>query len=269
MPFRICVCIKQVPDPTYFDRISVDQKTGLINRAGIPTVTNSVDRHAIEEALQIRERIGGTVTVVTMGPPQAKRSLKDALAMGADMGALLCDAKFGGADTLATARTMSSGIQVLGGFDLVLCGNESADGATGHVPVQLAIILGVPWATNVRKIDILNEKMLQLERVMEGGFLRVKITLPAVISVTRGINIYRLPTVMGIIETAHKKIVQIGCDACEEIGICSAEMGGAGSPTKVIGMFESSHQRKIEMVEGEPSDAARNLVRKLWKSMAL
>ncbi|MCX5834575.1 MAG: electron transfer flavoprotein subunit beta/FixA family protein, partial [Deltaproteobacteria bacterium] len=125
MPLKIAVCIKQVPDPEYFDRIVMNPESGTIVRSGIPAVTNLLDRHALEEALRIREHYGGSVTVLTMGPPQARKCLEGALATGADRGVLLCDPSFAGADTLATARILAAGIQNLKGCDIILCGNES------------------------------------------------------------------------------------------------------------------------------------------------
>ena len=205
MPLHILVCIKQVPDPERFDRITLDPATGAINRAGIPPVTNPVDRHAVEEALRIREALGGSVTVLTMGPPQARTCLEDALAMGADRGVLLCDTVFAGADTLATAAVLAAGIRSAGDFDLVLCGNESVDGATGQVPSQLAEALGWPRVTHARKIGFADGGRVALvEREIEGGFLRVEARLPAVIAVVKRINRFRLPTIFGILEAGKK-----------------------------------------------------------------
>jgi len=263
MPLKISVCIKQVPDPEHFDRIAMDPDTGSIIRSGIPAVTNLLDRHALEEALRIREIYGGTVTVLTMGPPQARTCLEEALATGADRGVLLCDPLFAGADTLATARVLAAGIRTLDGCDLVLCGNESADGATGQLPVQLAVLLGLPHVTYVRKIHWVDERRVVLERVMEEGYLKVDLRLPAVIAVVRKINTYRLPTVMGIMEAAGKPIVEQGCAACEGAGFSWEEIGGKGSPTKVAGVFEPAHRRKVEMIEGEPQEIAKKLIRKL------
>jgi electron transfer flavoprotein beta subunit len=269
MSLSICVCIKQVPDPAHFDKISIDPKSGVLARSAIPAITNPMDRHAVEEALRIKEQRGATVTVITMGPPQARKSIEEALAMGADKGVLLCDAAFGGADTLATARVLSAGIRSLGGFDLVLCGNESADGATGQVPTQLAVFLGMPWATNVRRIDIENDKAVRVERGIESGYLRIMLALPAVVSVNKLINAFRLPTVIGIIEAGRKGILEIGCTACEQAGVCLDEIGSAGSPTKVIGIYESPHRKRAEMIEGDPQEVARRLVRKLQEAGAI
>jgi len=270
MSLRILVCVKQVPDPEQFDRITLDPDTGSINRGGIPPVTNPADRHAVEEALRIREILGGSVTVLTMGPPQARKCHEDALAMGADRGVLLCDMAFAGADTLATAAVLAAGIRSAGEFDLVLCGNESVDGATGQVPAQLAETLGWPRVTHVRKIEVKAEENRALvEREIEGGFLRVDVTLPVVIAVVKRINRYRLPTIFGILEAGKKEIVEVGCATCENCGLAAGAMGLGGSPTRVVGVFQAPRKRRVEMIGGEPRDAARALVQKLREMGAL
>ena len=270
MPLRILVCIKQVPDPEQFDRMTLDPVTGSIDRAGIAPVTNDVDRHALEEALRIREALGGSVTVLTMGPPQARKCLEDALDMGADRGVLLCDMAFAGADTLATAAVLAAGIRSAGGFDLVLCGNESVDGATGQVPAQLAEALEWPRVTHARKVEVAADgRTARVEREVEGGFLRVEVTLPAVIAVVKRINRYRLPTIFGILEAAKKEIAEVGCAACESCGLAAGAMGLGGSPTRVAGVFQAHRKRRVEMIGGEPREAARALVKKLREMDAL
>jgi electron transfer flavoprotein beta subunit len=264
MPLRTLVCIKQVPDPEQFDRMTLDPATGSINRGDIAPVTNPVDRHALEEALRIREALGGSVSVLTMGPPQARKCLEDALAMGADRGVLLCDMAFAGADTLATAAVLAAGIRSAGDFDLVLCGNESADGATGQVPGQLAEALEWPRVTHARKIGFADGGRVALvEREIEGGFLRVEVRLPAVIAVVKRINRYRLPAIFGILEAGKKEIAEVGCAACECAGIRFEAMGLEGSPTRVAGIFQTHRKRHVEMIGGDPQEAARRLIGRL------
>jgi electron transfer flavoprotein beta subunit len=270
MSLNILVCIKQVPDPEQFDRITLDPVTGSINRSGITPVTNPVDRHAIEEALRIREALGGTVAVLTMGPPQARKCLEDALAMGVDRGVLLCDMAFAGADTLATAAVLAAGIRSAGDFDLVLCGNESVDGATGQVPAQLAEALGWSRVTFARKIEVAREgRTVLVEREIEEGFLRVEARLPAVIAVVKRINRYRLPTIFGILEAGKKEITEVGCAACECAGLVAEAMGLGGSPTRVASVFQSHQKRHVEVIGGEPKAAARRLLGRLREMDAL
>jgi electron transfer flavoprotein beta subunit len=269
MPLDIIVCIKQVPDPEYFDRITLDPATGTIRRTGIPVITNPSDRHAVEEALRIRDEFGGSVTVLTMGPPQARKSIDEALAMGADRGAVLCDHAFAGADTLSTAYILSGGIHLLGRYDLILCGNETVDGSTGQVPAQVAEFLNISHTTYARRIDMIDDRRALVERVVENGYLRVEVELPAVIAVLKGINTYRLPTVMGIMEAAQKEVLEMGCPACESLGMNSCDMGLEGSPTRVAEVFESPQRRRVEMLTGEPQDVAKQLVRRLRQLDAL
>jgi electron transfer flavoprotein beta subunit len=269
MTMNIVVCIKQVPDPDFFDKIAIDPSTGTIRRTGIPVITNPLDRHALEEALRIRDRFGGTVTTVTMGPPQARKSLDDALAVGADRGALLCDTTFAGADTLATACALSGGIRSLGPFNLILCGNETVDGATSQVPAQLAEMLDIPHVTHARKIVLNGDGRAFVERVVENGFLKVEVILPAVIAVLNKINTYRLPTVMGIMEAMGKEILNLDCTACESSGIDIDDLGFGGSPTRFVGMSEAAQTRKVELISGEPKEIAKSLVKKLRHMDAL
>jgi len=269
MSLRIVVSIKQVPDPEHFDKISLDPHTGSITRTGVPLVTNPLDRHALEEALIIKEQHGGLISAITMGPPQAREVIEDALAMGVDKGAILCDQLFAGADTFATARILSSGIRSLGDYDLILCGNDTVDGATGQVPAQLAEFLGVPHVTHVRKIDVLDEKSAVVERSIEGGYLKIEVRFPAVISVLKNINRYRLPTVMGIVEAAGKEVIILDASTCKEYGISNDEMGMEGSPTRVAEVFESTVKRKVYIIEGEPEDVARKLVRNLCERQSI
>lgn len=264
MPLRILVCIKQVPDPEQFDRMTLDPVTGAINREGITPVTNPVDRHALEEALRIRETLGGSVTALTMGPPQARKCLEDAVATGADRGMLLCDTAFAGADTLATSAVLAAGIRSAGDFDLVLCGNASADGATGQVPAQLAEALGWPRVTFARKIELRGDgRIARVEREVEGGILLVEVALPAVVAVVKRINRCRLPTILGILEAGRKEIDEVGCSACECAGLDAGAMGLRGSPTRVAGIFQSHRKRQVEMIGGDAKEAARTLVARL------
>ena len=263
MSFHIVVNIKQVPDPDHFGKLSVDCRTGSISREGVPLVTNPVDRHAIEEALRIKEKLGGIVSVITMGPPQARKAIEDALAMGADRGAILCDPLFAGSDTLSTARILSAGIRSFGDVDLVICGNETVDSATGQEPPQLAEFLNVAHVTHVRKIEALSAESIIVERVVEGGFLRVEAKLPAVISILRSTNTFRLPSVMGIMEASEKEIRELDASVCRKFDICDDKLGLKGSPTRVLTVVESTTNRNASMITGEPEDVAKQLVEKL------
>ena len=269
MSLQIIVCIKQVPDPDYFYRITIDPQTGLIDRKAIPSITNPHDRHALEEALRKKEGLGGTVSVLTMGPLQARKSLEDALAVGADRGAIVCDPACQGADTLVTARILSIGVRRLGDFDLILCGNTTADGATGQVPPQLAELLGVPHVTHATDLRLIDKHTAFVTRKIEGGYLKIELQLPAVVSVLKSINTYRLPTAMGIVEAANKEIIEMACCDCEAFGLTSYEMGLKGSPTQVAEIFETDKKRKVEFLQGNPEEMASHLIKKLRQLEAI
>jgi electron transfer flavoprotein beta subunit len=269
MPLDIIVCIKQVPDPEHFNKITLDPATGTIARTGVPLITNPADRHALEEALRLREQSGGSVTALTMGPPQARQSLEEALATGADRGVILCDRAFAGADTLATACVLAGAIRSLGRWDLILCGNETVDGATGQVPAQLAEFLGVPHVTHARRIYEPSEGSCLVERAVEGGYLKIELIFPSVVAVLKSINEYRLPTVIGIMEAMGREIAEMGCTACESAGTEICDMGLAGSPTRIAGIVELPKTRHAEMIGGEPEAAAKELVRRLRRADAI
>jgi electron transfer flavoprotein beta subunit len=266
---EIVVCIKQVPHPEYFGRITLDRDRKTIVRSGIPAITNPPDRHALEEALRIRERWGGAVTVLSMGPAEARSALEEALATGADRAALLCDPAFAGADSLATAHALAGAVRLLGTFDIVLCGNESADGATGQVPPQLAEFLHAPHATSVCRIVVRDEWSVGVESRIEGGRLSMELALPAVIAVRREINTYRLPTVMGIMEAAGKEIRDLRAGDLAAAGVGAHEVGVAGSPTRVADIFPAGRGRQVEMLTGDVKEAARKLIGKLRERDAL
>lgn len=247
MALEIVVCIKQVPDPEQFSKITLDPVKGTIRREGIPSVINPLDKHAIEEALLIRERFSGRVTAISMGPPQAKEALQEALAMGVDEAVLLCDRALAGGDTWATAYPLAEAIKKLGKFDIILCGNETVDGATAQVGPQLAEFLNIPHVTNVTAIEFTSEKSWNVRRAIERGYMKVALELPALITVLKGINQPRLPSVIAIMEAAGREIRSWGCgDMCLAEGV----VGLVGSPTQVVGTFEQEVKRAREIIRG-------------------
>jgi electron transfer flavoprotein beta subunit len=262
MTFHIVVCIKQVPDPEFLSEITIDPSTKTIRRKGVPVVINPLDKCALEEALRIREKYGGAVTVISMGPPEAEEAIREAFAMGADEGILLCDKAFAGADTLATSYTLALGIRKLGKFDLILCGNETVDGGTGQVPPQLAEFLGIPHVTYVRKIEFLRKSIIKVERIVEHGYMIVEIKLPALLAVTKNINKPRYPTVYGILLAKEKKVNVWGC---EDIGADRDRVGVTGSPTCILNIFTPEFRRAKIILKGKPQEVSKELIEKLIK----
>ena len=146
----ILVCIKQVPAS---NKVEVDPVTGVLLRNGADSKMNPYDLYALETALKIREEVGGTISVISMGPPQAMTVIREAFAMGVDRGALLSDRRFGGADVLATSYTIAQGIKKMGDFDLILCGKQTTDGDTAQVGSEVSEWLNIPSVSNVKKMD--------------------------------------------------------------------------------------------------------------------
>ena len=154
---EILVCIKQVPGTT---QVEIDPKTGTLKRDGVESTMNPFDLYALETALRLKAKHGGTVTVLTMGPPQAEAVIREAFMMGADKGAVLSDRRFGGADVLATAYTLSQGARKAGRFDLVVCGRQTTDGDTAQVGPELAERLSIPHVANVRAVtDFIHKEL--------------------------------------------------------------------------------------------------------------
>src|SRR5512139_3601251 len=174
---RIIVCIKQVPDSA---EVRINPETNTLIRDGVPTIINPYDLHALEAGLQIREKTGGRVTVLTMGPPQAETALRDAIAMGADEAVLLTDRAFAGSDTWATAYTLSKAIEQIGA-DVILCGKQAIDGDTAQVGPEIAEFMDIPHIPYIRKVvDVASDKLV-VQRLMDDGFDVVESTLPVLL----------------------------------------------------------------------------------------
>jgi len=259
MALNIIVCIKQVPDPEHYSKVTLDPVTKTIRREGIPAVINPVDKNALEEGFSIRDSYSGKIAVLTMGPPQARRALEEALAMGADEAVLLCDRAFAEADTLATAYSLACAVRTMGHFDLILCGNETADSGTSQVGPQLAQFLGISCVSNVKEITFEEEMSLVAKQSLEGGYMKVRLRLPALITVRKEINKPRLATAFGIIEAAEKEIKEW---CCKDVEVDSNCIGSAGSPTKVLEPIELP-RRKGEIMTGSPEEAVKKAIEKV------
>lgn len=243
---KIAVCIKSVPDPEYYDSIHIDPVKKTLVREGIPTIINIADKHAIEEALRIKERTGGEITVISMGPPNAKMQMMEALAMGADKAYLVSDRKVGGADTLATSYTLFKAIEKTGPYDLVLAGNESADGATAHVPSQLGEWMGVRHVANVSKIEDDGDAFIVL-RQFENGYGKYRVKMPCVLAVNQYINQVRLTNAMAIIRAKKKPLTILSADDLE--GLDENYIGLKGSPSQNGEMESIESSKECTMIE--------------------
>ncbi len=252
------VCIKQVPDTT---DVKVNPETGTLIREGVPSIVNPFDTYAIEEALRLREKFGGKVTVISMGPPQAKEALKEAIAMGADQAILLSDRAFAGSDTWATAYTLANAIRKIGDFDVILCGKQAIDGDTGQVGPGIARQLDIEQLTYVFKIQEIDfqAKRIRVERLLEEGREVVETRLPALLTVVKDINQPRYPTIMGIRRATRTEIpVWTAADLPDAKPDL---LGLKGSPTQVVRVFNPPPRSgQIVMIEGEsPQEQAAKL----------
>jgi electron transfer flavoprotein alpha/beta subunit len=256
------VCIKQVPDTT---EVKVNPETGALIREGVPSIINPFDTYAIEEALLLREKFGGRVAVVSMGPPQAEDALREAIAMGADEAILLSDRAFAGADTLATAYTLAAAIRQIGDYDLVICGRQAIDGDTSQVGPGVANRLEIPqltYVSRIRQVDF-ETGTIAVERLVEEGCEVVVSTLPAVITVNKDINQPRYPDFKGVIRSWGMEIPVWGAGVLE--GANPARCGLDGSPTRVVRVFTPPpRQEEAEIIEAETvEEAAAQLVDRL------
>ncbi len=258
-PLNLVVCIKPVPDIRYWAKITLDPKTKTLRREGIPIAMGPKDLCALEEALKIKDKLGGKVTTISMGPPNTKEILEWSIVLGADEAVLLTDRAFAGADTWATAYSLAKGIEKLGGYDLVLLGNESLDGSTAQVGPQIAEFLKIPHIGRVNKIEFPNHN-LRVNSKFETGFMVVESPLPVVVGVEREMNEPRTPTLFGAVWAAER---QIKIYSAGDIEVDKSRIGLSGSPTKVADVFAVEMKRKGKMLTGEPSQVAQQLVQEL------
>lgn len=252
---KIVVCVKQVPETS---DVRIDQKTLTLVREGVPSIINPFDMYAIEESLRLKERLGGKVTAITMGPPQAEQALRDCIALGVDDAVLVSDRAFAGADTLATAYTLSRAISKVGA-DVILCGKQATDGDTAQVGPGIAEELDIAHVTYVRKISISGDSAV-VERLVEGGYEVIKASLPAVFTVVKEINEPRLPSLRG---KMRAKSAQVRVFKAQDIDAEPDRIGLTGSPTEVIRVFSPEIRTNGEIITGEPKEAAKALVSRL------
>ncbi|AWR95798.1 FAD-binding protein [Acidianus brierleyi] len=262
---RIIVSIKQVPDA---DDLRVDPVTNTLVREGVPAVINPPDLHAIEEAVRLKERYGGEVIVITMGPPQAEISLREAIAMGADETYLITDRAMAGADTWATSYTVFKAIKKIGDADLYIFGRRAVDGETEQVGPQTAKWLGIPIVGYVSKVERVDKEnnTLSVIRSTEFDEETVEVPLPATITVNEDINTPRQPDILSIIKSRSAKIHKLTKD---DIGAEPNKIGLAGSPTKVIKVHPPPKTRNPELYkEKDPKGAAEWLTEKIKISLS-
>lgn len=255
---KIVVCIKQVPAT---GDATIDPETKRIVREGLKSILNPFDLYAVEEAVRLKEKIGGEVIALSMGPESAKNSLREAISIGADRGVLLSDKSFGGSDTWATSYVLAKAIENLGDVDLVICGKQAIDGDTAQVGPGIAARLDWMQATYVERINKINTNSITVTRMNEDGYDICELDYPAVVTVVKGINVPRVPTLKGVLASKH---VDIPILKPEDIGADTEKIGLMPSPTRVVKTGPPPPRNAVtQKIEGLPANCASVLVTEL------
>ncbi|HNR87473.1 MAG TPA: electron transfer flavoprotein subunit beta/FixA family protein [Spirochaetota bacterium] len=252
---KIVVCVKEVPDMESKFKIIGDSK---IDESQIAFKMNDFDQYAVEAALQLKEKFGGEVMIVSAGPERVAKEVRQAFAMGADWGIQVQDPEVDAGDSFVVASALFGAIKTIGDVDLVLTGVQAEDDQAAVTGVMIADMMGVPHCTNVVKLDV-DGKNMKVNRELEGGKNEViEMAMPAVLSIQSGMNQPRYPTLPGIMKAKKKRLdvkkaAEVGCTA----------VGAAGSKTSFVKMFFPVSDHKAEIIQGDPKAAAATLVNKL------
>lgn len=260
---NIVVLVKQVPAVS---DIKIDAKEGNLVRVGAPSKLNPVDLNAIEAALAVKDAVGGTVTIMTMGPATAGEVMRNGIAIGVEKGILITDERMAGSDTLATGKVLAKAIEKIGGADLVFTGKRSTDGDTAQIPPAVAEYLGFSLASNASSVAVA-DGTVTITRKNNGGLEHVELPLPAVVSVTEEANTPRQARIKG--KMAAKKAV-FDVFKAEDLGLTADEVGTAGSATDVTKLFAPEPHPTGVMISGDTvADAVAKLVAELHTKNAL
>ena len=255
---KIVVCVKQVPGT---DNATIDPITKRIVREGLKAILNPFDLYAVEEAIRLRERFGGEVIALSMGPEKAALALRETIAIGADSGVLLSDRAFGGSDTYATSYALSRAIAAIGAVDLVICGKQAVDGDTAQIGPGIAAHLDWPQATYVTDIRKFEKGRMAVVRMNENGSDLCEFALPAVLTVVKGINMPRVPTLRGVL-AANAAGIPVWKPG--DIGADLDKIGLDPSPTRVVKTQPPPPRGGVtQRIEGAPADIAGKLIASL------
>lgn len=252
---NIVVCLKQVPDTT---AVKIDPVTGTLIRNGVPSIINPEDKHALEAALCLKDECGAKITVISMGPPQAKDALREALCMGADEAILITDRAFAGADTLATSKALAGAIKKLD-YDIIFAGRQAIDGDTAQVGPEIAEHLGIPQVTYVQDVKV-EEDGLLINRALENGYELIKVEGKVLLTAIKELNEPRYMHAKYIFATANKEIITWTAD---DIDVDKAELGLKGSPTKVKKSMTKEAKSSGEIINKSADEAVTYIMAKL------
>lgn len=251
---KILVCVKQVPDT---NEVKIDPVKGTLIREGVPSILNPDDANALEAALKIKDEYPETtVSVISMGPPQAEIMLRECLGMGADEAYLLSDRAFGGADTCATSTTIAAGIKKVGDVDLIFAGRQAIDGDTAQVGPQVAQRLGLPVVTYVQDVKLEDRKVI-VQRQLEDGYEVIEVETPCLLTAVKELNVPRYMSIYHIMDTAKKEIPSWNH---VDVDLDPADCGLNASPTQVFRSFTPEPKGKGEMLNGTVKEMAVQLV---------
>ncbi|WP_003542416.1 electron transfer flavoprotein subunit beta/FixA family protein [Desulfotomaculum nigrificans] len=264
---HIVVCVKQVPDTT---EVKIDPKTNTLDRSSAPAIINPYDSHAVEEAVRIKERLGGKVTVISMGPPSAVEVIRRCITLGADEGYLLSDKAFAGSDTLATSYILAKGIEIINRqqpIDLIFCGKQAIDGDTAQVGPGIARRLGMPQLTYVNSVvDVDPEKReVKVHRKLDEGYEVVISKMPCLITVEKEINELRYASLPNMLRAATYQPTILGV---KDLDADLSMMGLKGSPTSVAKIFAPSQRNQGEIIQGDDRSVVNQLVDKLARKIS-
>ena len=260
---KLLVCVKQVVDAS---KMEVDPATGRLKRDHANSILNPMDRNGLEAAFALRDKVGGRVTVITMGPPQAEAVLKESISMGADDAYLVTDRAFGGADTLATSYTLAKAIERIGSFDLIFCGQESIDSNTAQIGPEIAATLGIPDVSGAVDLSYEAEGHVTVTRQMGDDREVLDMALPGVITCSAELNKPRYPSIMGILRKDEAEIHRITA-ADLDLDVDASRIGLKGSPTQVRRVRPVVPPKKENLrIEGKSAaDAADELFTAMQK----
>lgn len=252
---KIVVCIKQVPST---NEVKLDPVTNTIIRSAAKSVINPFDTYALEEAITIKEKQGGEIVALSMGIPATESLLRDACSRGADRAVLISGREFAGADTYATSYALSLWIRKHYQADLIICGKMAVDGDTAQIGPELAEWLKIPQVTNVAEVIKCSGKELTLKRLTDNGFDIVNVTLPALITVVKDINLPRMPSIAGV---RAALAAPFECYDGRMLGADNEKIGLGGSPTQVVRTFTPKASAQGISIEGTPSEQAQKAIR--------
>ena len=257
---RVVVCIKEVPDTT---EVKIDPETNTLIRQGVPSILNPFDMYALETALQLKDKYPDVqVSVLSMGPPQAEKNLRDTIAMGADEVFLITDKAFAGADTHATSYTLSTAIKHIGGADIIFAGKQAIDGDTAQTGPGIAEWLDLPQIAFVKKIHNIGDGKLTAERSTEIGYEIVEAQMPVVITIVKIESDPRLPSLRGMMKAKKSEIKKL---TAKDLPVDEKKIGLSGSPTQVHKIFNPQRRAGGQILEGETQDMVKKVLTELEK----